>query len=383
MARAGATLLYPLVNLAVMWFLQVFQNIITFFRLLKQAENFFAQEKPDAVILIDYPGFHWLLAKRAKKHGIKVFYYVPPQIWAWAGWRIKKVKKYVDRVFCSLPFEPKWYADHGYDKAEFIGHPYFDELAARTIDSDFLADQQQHVGPILVLLPGSRTKELTNNLPAMLRAAAKVAAERPDVRFDVACYHDRHAELTREIAQKQYSAAKANPSAPPSIDPARLHVFAGRTPELIRLADVAWAVSGSVSLELLHEALPTVVLYTVKPIDLIIARPFIRSKFISLVNLLADAEVMPEYLIDRDASPELAEWALKWLKTPSLRGDASRTLAALRDRVAQPGASERAATKIAEALGIRSQPSIYRGPHQFARQRRRRSDEWPGDRATY
>ena len=381
MARAGVTLHFQLTNLAIMWFLQVFQNIFTFLRLLKEAEQFFREKKPDALVLIDYPGFHWLLAKRAKKHGIKVFYYVPPQIWAWAGWRIKKVKKYVDKVFCSLPFEPQWYAERGYSHAEYIGHPFFDELAERQLETDFLADQQSHVGQVILLLPGSRTLELDRNLPAMLRAAASVAAELSDVRFVVACHRDRHAEQARSIAQTCFEASQKNPGAKPSIDPARLSVYSGKTPEMMRLADVAWAVSGSVSLELLHETLPTVVLYTVRPIDLLIARPFIKSKYICLVNLLAHAEVMPEYLTDRDVSAELAGWALKWLKASATRGEASRRLRDLRDRVAQPGASDRAATAIAEALGTRVQPSIYRGPHVAPglRRRGRRTDEWPGD----
>ena len=107
---AGVTLIYPLVELAVMWLLRVLWNLPTFFRLADEAERIFRDEKPDAVILIDYPGFHWALAKRAKRHGVPVIYYVPPQIWAWAGWRVKKVQKWVDLVLCSLPFEPDWQA---------------------------------------------------------------------------------------------------------------------------------------------------------------------------------------------------------------------------------------------------------------------------------
>ncbi len=141
-----------------------------------------------------------------------------------------------------------------------------------------------------------------------------------------------------------------------------LEVFSGKTPELIRLADVAWAVSGSVGLELMNEALPTVVLYTVGRFDLWVARWFIKAKYISLVNLLADAEVMPEYLTPVDASADLARWATLWLEHPEERAKASRTLAELRDRVAQPGATERAADRIA-AL-VLGQTPVYRGPHQ-------------------
>jgi lipid-A-disaccharide synthase len=129
-----------------------------------------------------------------------------------------------------------------------------------------------------------------------------------------------------------------------------LQIHSARTAELIRLADVAWAVSGSVGLELMAEALPTVVVYKIRPLDLMVARQFIKSKYISLVNLLADAEVMPEYLTDHDVSAEMAAWALRWLNDPAERERAAAALAELRGRVAVPGASERAADRIIEHL---------------------------------
>jgi lipid-A-disaccharide synthase len=142
-------------------------------------------------------------------------------------------------------------------------------------------------------------------------------------------------------------------------------VHAARTPELIRLADVAWAVSGSVGLELMVEALPSVVLYKIRPLDLWVARPFIKARFISLVNLLAGAEVMPEYLTAQDVSDELAGWAETWLADPAERRKAAAALESLRDRVAVPGASDRAAERIAASLAqtpeIRQQP--VRGMH--------------------
>ncbi len=109
MEQAGASLLYPLVNLAVMWFLNVFLNLFTFIRLVFMADRYFRDNRPDAVVLVDYPGLHWWIASRAKARGIPVFYFVPPQIWAWGGWRVRKVRESIDQVLCSLPFEPAWY----------------------------------------------------------------------------------------------------------------------------------------------------------------------------------------------------------------------------------------------------------------------------------
>jgi lipid-A-disaccharide synthase len=234
--------------------------------------------------------------------------------------------------------------------AVYVGHPYFDELAERHLDEDFLAEQQAEGEPVVALLPGSRTQELERNFPLMLKAAAEVARHRPDVRFAVACLHERHRARALELIREA------------GAEGLRLEVHTARTPELIRLADVAWAVSGSVGLELMMEALPTVVVYKIRPIDLRIARPFIKSRYISLVNLLADAEVMPEYLTDRDVSAELARWALTWLDDPEARRDAASALASLRDRVALPGASDRAAERIAEVLRARPRVDSPAGP---------------------
>ncbi|MFO0956781.1 MAG: lipid-A-disaccharide synthase [Isosphaeraceae bacterium] len=348
---AGARLLYPLVELSVMWFLRVLLNLHVFLRLLREAEDYFREHRPDLVILIDYPGFNWLVAKRARRQGIPVVYYVPPQLWAWAGWRVKKVRRYVDLVLCSLPFEPAWYAERGVPGAEFVGHPYFDELAERVLDAGFLAAEAEKDGPMVAILPGSRTQEIERNLPIMLRAAERVGRERPDIRFGIACLREKHRELAKKVVARHPSLA------------ANLEIHQGRTPELIRLAECCWSVSGSVGLELMVDALPSVVVYKVRRVDLLIARPFIQAKFISLVNLLADRELFPEYLTWRDVSEPMARQALTWLNHPLERAKAAQKLSALRDQVARPGASERAADRIISLLTSRETHPAYRGPH--------------------
>ena len=347
MAEAGAKLLFPLVDLAVMWFLRVLLNLHKFVTLVNDADRDFEVHRPDAVILIDYPGFNWWIARRAKRRGIPVFYYVPPQIWAWASWRVNKVRRFVDHVLCSLPFEEPWYHARGVPQARWIGHPYFDEILERTVDESFVARERARGGNIVALLPGSRTQEVIRNFPIMMLAASKLVLRRPGVRFVVAALHDRHKARVETMIRE------SGLSLP-------IEVHAARTPELIRLADVAWAVSGSVGLELMMEALPSVVLYKVNRVDLLIARPFIKAKYISLVNLLAGTEVMPEYLTARDVSSELADWAERWLVDPEERQRQSTRLALLRTVVALPGASERAAEAIVGVID----PRVYRGPHE-------------------
>lgn len=334
MAAAGCVLLYPLCRLSVMWFLRVFTNILTFLRLLRLADRYFEDERPDAVVLIDYPGFHWLLAKRAKKHGIPVYYFVPPQLWAWAGWRVKKVKRLIDHVLCSLPFERDWYAERGV-VAEYVGHPYFDELTHQQLDPAFLAEQRAKLGPVVALLPGSRMQEVHRNFPMFVEAAKKILAARPDARFLVPSFNADQ----REVAEGMLVGSGL---------PVELHV--GRTPEIIALAEVCIAVSGSVGLELLFRDKPTVVAYRIRKLDLFIARPFIKARFISLVNLLAGEELFPEYLTDRSVATEAAGHVSRWLNDPAAMAEIRDRLRRLRERVAEPGACERAATFVLATL---------------------------------
>jgi lipid-A-disaccharide synthase len=374
MVEAGAKLNYPLVNLAVMWFLNVLLNIITFIRLIFLADQIFRDEKPDAAILVDYPGLHWWIARRAKARGIPVFYYIPPQIWAWAGWRVAKVRKFVDMVLCSLPFEPAWYEARGYRQAIHVGHPYFDELADRELDEAFVADIERREQPLVAILPGSRTQELRRNLPIMVRAAARLSRQHPEARFAIACLHERHKALAEKVLAESWPGEEGV-----SEEATVVTVYAARTPELIRAAAVAWAVSGSVSLELMMEALPTVILYKLNKLDLWLARPFIKAKYITLVNLLADAELMPEYLTVHDVSDELVRWARTWLEDPVARARATANLAALRNEVARPGASLRAADIIARRLADQHQQgktsvAVYRGPHEAPAHGRQTAD---------
>ena len=221
---------------------------------------------------------------------------------------------------------------------------------------------------------------MTRNLPDMVRAASKLSQKHPDVRFAVACLHERHKKLAEEIIAQTIARESTSPG--PTIE-----VYSERTPELIRLARVAWAVSGSVGLELMVEGLPSVVLYKVNRFDLWVARHFIKSRYISLVNLLADDEVFPEYLTWRDVSDEMVRWAVTWLDDPETRERTVDSIVNVRQRVAQPGASTRAATHIAHwlfdhrqkaaAAPASSSVATLRGPHELGSQPSESSDAKP------
>jgi len=178
------------------------------------------------VVLIDYPGFNWWVARRAHFHGIPVFYFVPPSSGRGPAGASTRCGALVDHVLCNLPFEEGWYRERGVP-AYYVGHPYFDELPRQRLDHDFMARRGDPARPVVALLPGSRTQEVQRNVPMILKAAAHIHAARPDARFLVACFRDAHRLAVEEMLRGQ-----ALP----------IEVCAGRTPEIISLAHACVAV---------------------------------------------------------------------------------------------------------------------------------------------
>jgi lipid-A-disaccharide synthase len=338
LAAAGCNLLYPLCDMAVIGFTRVAASLHRFAQIIHQADRFFRLHRPDAVVLIDFPGFHWWLARSARAQGIPVLYFVPPQIWAWASWRARKMRRLVNRVLCALPFEEKWYRQR-HIPATYVGHPYFDQLREQHLDADFLAAQQGKPGPIIGLLPGSRHQELDNNTGPLLRAAALIHARRPDTRFLVACLKPKHRD--RVLAECRSLALP-------------IEVHAGRTPEIIHLSHSCIAVSGSVSLELLHAAKPSITLYRVHWHGMLLVYLLKRARYITLVNLLAGKELYPEFLRAGCPAEEMAPHILRWLDDPRAYLSLRSELMALRDRVAVPGACDRAAAEVLDFVGQRT-----------------------------
>ncbi len=283
MLDAGCHLLFELTELAVMGFLRVVPLLAKFRSLVQQAELHFDQSPPDAVVLVDFPGFNWWIARAAKKRNIPVYYYLPPQLWAWAGWRIKRVRKWVDRVLCALPFEHDWYRVRGV-KATWVGHPFFDEVAERTLDAEVM--QQINAGgssPVVALLPGSRNHEIEKNWPVILEVVGRVSAAVPSARWIVGCYRTQHLDRCK-VLQSEAGLTTT------------LEYFVSRTPEVIEGADCCLMVSGSISLELLARRKPGVVLYRVSRSSRLASYFLMKCRFITLTNLIADAEVMPEFI---------------------------------------------------------------------------------------
>lgn len=376
MAAAGCQLHADLTELAVMWFGRALANLHKFWDLAGRADRYFRHHRPDAVVLIDYPGFNWWIAWRAKIHGIPVFYYTPPQIWAWATWRAKKMRRLSDHVLCSLPFEEAWFRQRGCN-ATFVGHPFFDEVRQHELDGPFL-EENRRANPLVTILPGSRTQEVLHNLPWFLKAAARVRQAVPEARFAVAAFNAKHAAMAREMAAKEWHAYRPSTAgrhagseeqsgkdSKPAID-----IYSGRTPELMHLATCCMACSGSVSMELLYYTKPTVIHYWISPLAYAVQRRFRKVKYITLVNLLSSGELypadlspydpsqpgaekvlFPEYLTCEDKSAAVAGHVIQWLKDPGALARQVAALEQLRAQVAHGGASARAAEYILRELG--------------------------------
>jgi lipid-A-disaccharide synthase len=361
MEEAGCRLLADLTSLAVMGFIRVLRMLPQFWRMLRIADRCFREERPDAVVLIDFPGFNWWVARRAKKHGIPVFYYGVPQMWAWAGWRVRKMRRLVDHVLCKLPFEQRWFHQRGCE-ATYVGHPYFDEMEQQQLDAEFISRYGSRPGPLVTILPGSRTHEVADNLQWLLKAAAAVYKQVPEVRFAVAAFRKDHADTAR--------AAAAEVGLP-------IDVFTGRTPELIHLAHCTMACSGSVSLELLYHKKPTVILYWVPRMYYWVAhRFFIKVKYVTLVNLLAEPQPFadrpipydpqapgaekvpfPEYPTYEDKSEQIAAHLVQWLTDRDAYASRVKQLEELKRKFAQTGASQRAADYVLKQLEASDRPT--------------------------
>jgi lipid-A-disaccharide synthase len=342
MEEAGCKILFRLTNLAVMGILPVIPLIFKFIGLARRAKKYLADERPDAVVLVDFPGFNWWIARAAKKLGIPVFYYLPPQLWAWAPWRVRRMKKFVDHVLSSLPFEVDWYRKRAV-AAEFVGHPFFDEVVEKTLDDEFLRQYSPAAtgaAHLVAVLPGSRNHEISQNFLIQIKVMQKLHRKLPGVRFLLASYKEGQRERCQKLLTEHA----------PEL-PVTLHV--GKTSEIIQLADVCLMVSGSVSLEVLARQTPAVVVYRINRVLYWFCEVVVTCQYISLPNLLASFPIMPEFTpIDdpRNCINIMTDILSVWLTNREAHANQKAAMKRLFHEVATTGATGNAATAILRRL---------------------------------
>lgn len=331
MKAEGVDLLKHYRTMAYMGFVEVAVNLRKVLGNIAQVKKDIVEYQPDALILVDYPGFNLRIAKFAHDKGLKVLYYISPQVWAWKRRRVKKIKASVDKMLVILPFEEEFYKNYGVD-VTYVGNPLLDELAKFGTANRSIFLRQNSLGAkreIIALLPGSRKQEVKRMLPVMLKMVPRF----PEYQFVVATVSSLDRDLYKNILGNTDAFLVEN-----------------QTYELLQNSSAALVTSGTATLETALFTVPEVVCYKATGLSYRLAKSMIKVKFISLVNLVMDKEVVKE-LIQSDLKEENLASELELLLHDSKR---QRQLLEdydeLRDRLGSTGASEKAATVICDVV---------------------------------
>lgn len=320
MKDAGGNLVKHYKELAFMGFIEVLFNLRTILRNLTFCMADILRYKPDVVILVDYAGFNLKIAKFTKERGIKTFYYISPKIWAWNQKRAYRIKKHVDKMFVILPFEEKFYKGFDYN-VDFVGNPVMDAVKDFTPDPDFRNKYKLEGKKVIAVLPGSRKQEIQANLLKMVQLAGHF----PDYLFLVAAVTDFPIDFFK------------------SDDSPNIKIVYGETYDVLSIAHAAIVTSGTATLETAMFKVPQVVCYKASTTTYYIAKSFIKVPYISLVNLLADKEVVKE-LIQTDFNIENMKKELnRLMNDPQYRNEQIEEYNKIDAELSQYKASERTA----------------------------------------
>lgn len=325
---AGAQFKNWIGDAAVLGLWEVLRKYGYFREEFRQTLNEIQERKPDAVVLIDYPGFNLRLARvlRRQSQCHKTIYYISPQVWAWNRGRIKRMAHFIDLVLCIFPFETDLYAASGL-RAVFVGHPMIERLETQKIGTH--RDQN-----LIGLFPGSRSREVRKIFPVMIEAARRLLQLNPTLRFQVAAASE---ELAREMSEQL-------------ADRQAIEITMGQTPTIMQRAFVGMVASGSATLEAAYYGMPFVLIYKVAWPTYVAARLVVNVDFLGMPNLLAGREVVPEF-IQHEAKPDAIVKAVRLLMEDSPARDRMISdFDATTSKLGGTGASERAAQAILEEL---------------------------------
>ena len=311
-------------EMAFMGFIEVLKNLLTIQKNLKKVKEDLLKYKPDTVILIDFPGFNMRIASFAKKHNIKVCYYISPKIWAWNQGRVHKIKKVVDHMFCILPFEVDFYSRFGM-QVDYVGNPLLDAISQHHFNPDFRTQNNLSEAPIIALLPGSRKMEIEKILPDMVAMYYYF----PQHQFVIA-----GAPNFDESYYKQY------------LGDLDIPIVFDQTYDLLKNAEAAIVTSGTATLETAILKIPQVVVYKANALSVMIARRLVKVRFISLVNLINNYLSVIE-LIQNNCNPDEIRTELdRLLNNAEHRSSVLENYDVLAEKLGEPGASARTAKLI-------------------------------------
>jgi len=342
MEQAGGKLVKHYRDLAFMGFVEVIKNIGTIISNLRLCKHDISQFQPDVVILIDYPGFNLRIAEWAKQKGYKIVYYISPQVWAWKENRVKKIRKNVDRMLVILPFEKRFYNKWKYD-VEYVGHPLVEVVDAAQSEIDVLPGailSPLNENNIIALLPGSREQEVLKKLPVML----EVSKSFPDHRFVVA----KAPSLSDAFYEKLLEQYK------------NVRSIRNKTYQVLLQSKAALVTSGTATLETALFGVPQVVCYKGSNISYQIAKRLVKVKYISLVNLIMDKEVVKELIQDEMNVTNVTRELARVLKDQEAINKMKDDYAELKKLLSQGGqASKKAAKSIVDFLREHVSPLTF------------------------
>ncbi len=337
MQSAGAKILKHYRELAFMGFSEVVMNLPTILNNFRLCKKQILAFQPDVLVLIDYPGFNLRMAKWAKKKGIRVSYYISPQIWAWHSSRAKQIKANIDQMLVILPFEEAFYQQYNY-KVNFVGHPLLDVVSTFKPTADFKSRHKLSDKKIIALLPGSRRQEIKTALSIMLGMIPRF----PDYQFVVAGAPSIPEEYYQSIFKQSTNAQTQT-----------IKLIQNETYSLLSLSTAALVTSGTATLETALFDVPQVVCYKGSPISYQIAKRVIQVEYISLVNLILKKPLLQE-LIQENFNPNDLANALGEILEPERQEFLKEEYRKLRTELGNSGASDRAAELIVGGLRIES-----------------------------
>jgi lipid-A-disaccharide synthase len=310
------------------------KSLSVFNRLVDAART----ERPQALVVIDFPDFNFRLAAAVKKLGVPIIYYISPQLWAWRKSRMQVMKRIADRVLVIFPFEEQIYRDAGVP-VQFVGHPLVDLARAQEPKDSFLREIGLDPGrPIVALLPGSRPNEVERLLPVMRDAVAKISAAMPAAQFVTA--------RAPSLDDRLFANTKWNGIRP-------VEVLA-RTDDVLAISDVAITASGTATVQAALHGRPMVVVYRLSPLTYRLGRRFLLVKNVAMVNLIAGRRLVPELIQENCTADNIAAETLSLLTNPERAEDTRRGLADVRAKLGGPGASGRAAEAVLEIAEAKS-----------------------------
>jgi lipid-A-disaccharide synthase len=333
LAAVGVEILYDAAKVSVVGVFEVLSHLRDIWRAQRVLRRRLVQDAPDLLILIDLPDFNLMLAKKAKKLGIPVFYYISPQLWAWRSGRVKTIKARVDRIGVILPFEEEFFCQRGV-KAQYVGHPLLDTVRASVTRDQF---RQLHgIAPgthCIGLFPGSRKREVSSLLPIFLSAAAMLQLNSSE---KIVFFVPR----ASTIAKQEFTAAGLD-SYRSQID---IRIIEEDRYNMMAACDAVVTASGTVTLELAILQVPMIVVYKLAPLTYQLGKRLVKIDFFSLVNLIAGYAAVPELLQHDVTAENIAAELTAIITLPARKQKMKRALKEVRDRLGDSGASEKAAT---------------------------------------